>query len=493
MDKSSFLSCKRCENNIIFINKLINSNETNNDNFLIDLFCTQCGRYSIKVKDFISLHSLNCNLNKVKIYSIIQENEKYCSSLIQQIENMIILLNDLKNNTQEKRNQFNIKINQLIVLDNALPKNQCGKWMLRYFDNFNSKIQSYLSTDISKYIENDFAKIKSKIAFISNEISFLLKSSFPFEFTLVPNKVIPSSLYSIIVKPPNHFEIKQAIDTKMLITSILSLSNGNIAVGSEEKMIIFDIKINKKVIAFTGYFKKIFELNHYPNGNNNIVILSLEQRKFKIYNAESGKMIKSFNQYDEIETICELSNGNILFSCNESIYQTNLSISFCIKLNGFCYSIIELKNKNIAYCDDHQINVINIQAPSKILHKLIGEQRSFIQSMKEVDNGYILSSQGNSVFLWNVEQEECIFTYYNSSFYAKEIITKGEMWYFLGNKEIEVWEKDCRQILYQINNLKPYYSIQIKITTPFDIVSFGTKNILLCVYENTPTILNLVY
>ena len=198
MDKSSFLSCKRCENNIIFINKLINSNETNNDNFLIDLFCTQCGRYSIKVKDFISLHSLNCNLNKVKIYSIIQENEKYCSSLIQQIENMIILLNDLKNNTQEKINQFNIKINQLIVLDNALPKNQCGKWMLRYFDNFNSKIQSYLSTDISKYIENDFAKIKSKIAFISNEISFLLKSSFPFEFTLVPNKVIPSSLYSII-------------------------------------------------------------------------------------------------------------------------------------------------------------------------------------------------------------------------------------------------------------------------------------------------------
>ena len=461
--------CEKCNNSSV---RVRNITYHNNWDLFVKYQCTECGIYSKNIIEEIKENKLQCEIIS-----------QYESIFNKTIDNLIDSLKTI----QLKFNEITHKCIQndkgLQTITNQIENNEKYK-------TYKDRLKEITSSKYYKAITSDFQKINKYISYINTEISLLFNDLyFPFMIKASKEEVSSNSLYSIQINKQKQFNHSIRIDPKMNVISLLSLSDGHIAIGSQCKLKIYNIQINKRIKSLTGCFKKILELKHYPSEDNHIKLLSVEQQSFSIYDIETEEKLQTFTQYDEIESLCELSNGAILFCVSNTIYQSNLKVSFSIHLNGFCYSLLELHNTQIAYCEDNIINIIDRKNPNKILTKLIGDHSSFQNELKEIKDDILLSSEGTIIQIWNINTKQCIFTYYNSTMYTKEIKICNDIWYFIGNREIDVWDGKDMQNIYRMKGMKSMSDLQIKITTPFDVLDDGR---IICVYNNDRNIISVI-
>ena len=463
------------------------------------IYCGKCNNSSVRVRN-ITCHSnwdllikyqcTECGIYSINIIEEIKENKFQCE-IISQYESM---LNKTIDNVLESLKMIQLKFNEIthkcIQNDKGLQSITHKINNNQQYNCYKDRLKAITSSKYYKAINSDFQKINKYISYINTEISLLFNDLYcPFMRKSSKKEVSSDSLYSIQINKPKSFNHSIRIDPKMNVISLLSLSDGHIAIGSQCKLKIYNIQINKRIKSLTGCFKKILELKHYSSEDNHIKILSLEQQSFSIYDIETEEMLQTFIQYDEIESLCELSNGAILFCVSNTIYQSNLKVSFSIHLNGFCYSLLELHNKQIAYCEDNIINIIDRTNPNKVLAQLIGDRSSFQNELKELKDDILLSSEGTIIQIWNINTKQCIFTYYNSTMYTKEIKIYNDIWYFIGDREIDVWDGKDMQNIYRMKGMKSMSDLQIKITTPFDVLNDGR---IICVYNNDRNIISVI-
>ena len=107
----------------------------------------------------------------------------------------------------------------------------------------------------------------------------------------------------------------------------------------------------------------------------------------------------------------------------------------------------------------------------------------------EDEDDILLSSEGTIIQIWNINTKQCIFTYYNSTMYTKEIKIYNDIWYFIGDREIDVWDGKDMQNIYRMKGMKSMSDLQIKITTPFDVLNDGR---IICVYNNDRNIISVI-
>ena len=73
--------------------------------------------------------------------------------------------------------------------------------------------------------------------------------------------------------------------------------------------------------------------------------------------------------------------------------------------------------------------------------------------------------------------------------YTKEIKICNDIWYFIGDREIDVWDGKDMQNIYRMKGMKSMSDLQIKITTPFDVLNDGR---IICVYNNDRNIISVI-
>jgi hypothetical protein len=279
------------------------------------------------------------------------------------------------------------------------------------------------------------------------------------------------------------------------IDSILQLSDGNIILGSYEQMIVYNIELKKEIMNICGDFSDIRELKFnktYQNKNNikNIIILSVQNKAIKIYDIYNKKILLNYLQYYTIDNILELFNGDILYICDFNIYNINLKEEFIIPLKNYCFSLINLKDKQniIGYTNLSKIKFVYLDKPRKIIKEVGIRDSKEIFDLKQIYDEntnvnflIILSSNSLDFYDLNIDQFKYKNTINKDNLYKRIYISSYNNqisnYNIVGENSVQLFiiKNDKLAHIHTINSLKtksiPLY--EKIITTPFDISNNG--------------------
>ena len=259
--------------------------------------------------------------------------------------------------------------------------------------------------------------------------------------------------------------------------------------GSESQLIIYNLKLNKEIEYIPGEFNDIREINFskkYKTNNNNIIIMSILDLSIKIYNVKEKTLLLNYVQNSSIDNVLELYNGDILYINDYAIYNIGLNKEFKIPLSYFCFSMINLYEKQniLGYTYKRYIKFIYLDNPKKVYKKIEINDAEEIFDVKQIYNEnknynllIILSTHKIDLYDLNNNIFMIYFDMFKSNIYKKIIFNfnyNEENIFIIGENSIKLFayknnNENKLMNIQNINNLKninsPIYSKII--ATPF--------------------------
>lgn len=520
----NYLPCPKClkySSNIIKLENKVNGKE--NDLFL-KLSCVQ--NCSINCIKFSELKQLLNNQEKIPTSPLIHGNfsheqdqiENISAKIFNKINNVYCSIEKiekeiLKLKEEVKKEIFNYKkgfedfrlLHEIIygaylknIKDNKSQENQSylnnNLKFININDNNNYNIENYF---YFKEIEKDILTIDSSINSVKNEIFIYLKNNQIISINEKYNK--NKCLFSLVdfslnnnsySKIEKHNTIKKYNTRIKNIETIIKLSDGNIALGSYDEMSIYNLELKKEIANIPGEFWNIRELKYYKNMKNlkNIIILSLQSKRIKIYDIYDKKILLNYSQYYNIDSILELYNGDILYICDYNIHNINLKEEFNIPLKFFCYSMINLYDKQniLGYTSLSKLNFVYLEKPKKIIKEIDIKNSKEIYDLKQIydDNintNYLIILSDKSLDLYNLNSNQFIFKskLCIENNYKNLFISKGSNnnTYIIGENSIQFFILKNNKFIHihTIDSLKSKKKsiLYHKNTTPFSINNNG--------------------
>ena len=399
------------------------------------------------------------------------------------------LLHELIYGSYLKNIKDNIEQNNYINLNNNL------KFInINNYDNYNLQNNFYI-----KEIEKDILKINNSINFIKNEMILYLKNNKI--ISINENNNINNNLFSFVNSSKinnNKNELKNKIDTYDVnlrnIETIIQLSDGNIALGSFEEMIIYNLEIKKEILNIPDDFSDIRELKYnkkYKN-NKNIVVLAVQKKQIKIYDIYNKSILFTFSQYYNIDNILELYNGDILYICDFSIFNINLKEEFKIYLKYFCFAMINFYDKQniLGYSNLSKIKLVYLDNPKKVIKDIEIKDSREIFDLKQVYDennniNYLIILNDNYLNLYDLNMNQFKFkSFLNKSNIYKKINISTNYNYnkyisvnLIGENSVELFNIKTNKFvhIHTINSLKKKISSLYSkiVVTPFCLESNG--------------------
>ena len=473
------LSCvKKCSDsdNYIKFSDLTNLLKSQNK---IPMSILVYGNYSKEQKkiEYIYEKLLNCYN---KIYSNFENIEKNISAIKEEITNEIKkikrifeslqLLNELIFGSYLKNINDNLDKDNNSYLKNNLK-----------FININNSFENIRNNFYLEQIEEDISKINNSFNYIKKEFSLFTQTN-----PLEPINLFPKILINIPQKKEKHDIIETYKTSIKDIRSIISLSNGNVALGSENQLIIYNLALNKEIDYIPGEFSDIREIKFskkYKSNDNSIIILSILSKSIKIYNVKEKTLLLNYVQNSSIDNILELYNGEILYINDYAIYNLGLNKEFKISLSYFCFSMINLyENQNIlGYTYKKYIKFIYLDNPKKTYKKIEIYDADEIFDVKQIYNenrnyNFLIILSTHKIDLYDLNNNKFLICsdLYKTNIYKKinfDFYNEDNNFFVIGENCIKLFVyKDNTLINIQnISNLKAIKtSLYSKImTTPF--------------------------
>ena len=156
------------------------------------------------------------------------------------------LLNELIYGSYLKNNKDNIEQDNVLNLNNNLKLIYINEK-----DKFNIENNFYI-----KEIEKDIILINNSINYIKKEIKYFLNNN----KIISVNKTNYSNIdlfHQVNFSNSIHNEIETYRTSIKNIETILKLSDGNIAIGSYEEMVIYNLELNKEILKLPGNFSDL--------------------------------------------------------------------------------------------------------------------------------------------------------------------------------------------------------------------------------------------
>ena len=474
------LSCvKKCSTNYIKFSDLINLLKNQNK---VQMSILVYGNYSKEQKKIenISEKLINCYNKILSNFEIIEKNiiafkEEITNEIkkIKAINESLQILNELIFGSYLKNIKDNLDKDNNSYLKNNLK-----------FININNSSDNFRNNFYLQQIEDDISKINNSFNYIKKEFSLFTKTN-PFE----PINLFPKIFDNIPKNKEKHDIIETYQTTIKDIRSIILLSDGNLALGSESQLIIYNLKLNKEIEYIPGEFNDIREINFskkYKTNNNNIIIMSILDLSIKIYNVKEKTLLLNYVQNSSIDNVLELYNGDILYINDYAIYNIGLNKEFKIPLSYFCFSMINLYEKQniLGYTYKRYIKFIYLDNPKKVYKKIEINDAEEIFDVKQIYNEnknynflIILSTHKIDLYDLNNNIFMIYFDMFKSNIYKKIIFNfnfNEENIFIIGENSIKLFayknnNENKLMNIQNINNLKninsPIYSKII--ATPF--------------------------
>ena len=474
------LSCiKKCSDNYIKFSDLINLLK-NQKKIPISIFVY--GNYSKENKKIESISDKIINYYN-KLYSDFEIIEKNIANFKENIKSEI---NKIKRNFESLKllNELifgaylkNIKDN-LDKDNNFYLKNNLKHININNEMNLNNKRNFYV-----KEIEKDISKINNSFNYIKTEFSEFLKLN-----QLSPINLFPKINNNSINIKEKHDLIETYRTSIKNIKSIIYLNDGNIALGSDTQLIIYNLYLKKEIDYIPGEFSYLRELKYsqkYKSDNNNIIVLSLLNKSIRIYNVNEKTLLLNYVQNSSIDNVLELYNGDILYINDYSIYNLSLSKEFKIPLKYFCFCMINLVDKQniLGYTYQKYIKFIYLDNPKKIYKKIEISDYGEIFDVKQIYNEnknynflIILSKHRIDLYDLNLDNFFLCYNLNRDNFYKKIDFAFDEnhimeKFFIIGENYVKIFiYKENQLINFQniaeLKNVKTSLYSKI-VTTPF--------------------------
>ena len=377
--------------------------------------------------------------------------------------------------------------------------------------NFNNNLKYININGIDNYsinnnfyyqeMEKDIIEINNSIKSIKKEIYFYLKNNINiFTKENENNKSLSplvglSNIYSSKKTQKHNYIETYSISIKN-IESIVLLSDGNIALGSLDEMIIYNLELQKEIMNIPGDFSDIKELkynklNRNNSNNKTIIILSVQSKRIKIYDIYNNKILLNYSQYYNIDNTLELYNGDVLYICDYNIYNISLKEEFKIYLKYYCYAMINFYNEQniLGFSCLSKINLVNLDKPKKVFKEIEVVGSKEIYDIKEIyeektNDNYLIILSDKFLNLYDLTSSQFKYTLIlkNIGICKNLFITKNNYndhinINIIGYDSAELFHKKDDQFIHvlSINSLKNTKSAFIynKKTTPFSINNEG--------------------
>ena len=473
------LSCvKKCSDNYIKFSDLINLLRNQNK---IPMSILVYGNYSKEQKKIEGISEKLLNYYN-KIYAKFENIEKNISSFKQKITNEINktkkiietlqLLNDLIFGSYLKNIKENLDKDNNSYLKNNLK-----------FININTSIDNIRNNFYLQQIEEDIIKINISFNFINKEFSLFVQTN-----PLEPINLFPK-IKNYIQKNKEKHDLIETYQTSIKdIKSIILLSNDNLALGSDTQLIIYNLSLNKEIDYIPGEFSDIREIKYskkYKINDNTIIILSVLNKCIRIYNLNEKSLLLNYVQNSSIDNFLELYNGDILYINDYAIYNLGLDKEFKIPLSYFCFSMINLYEKQniLGYTYNKYIKFIYLDNHKKVYKKIEVNDTEEIFDVKQIYNenknyNFLIILSTHKIDLYDFNNNGFLFCsdFNKTNLYKKiniDFNNEEENCFLIGENSIKLFSFKENQLIniQNISDLKaiknPFYS---KImTTPFCI------------------------
>ena len=351
---------------------------------------------------------------------------------------------------------------------------------LKFINIDNSKFFNQTNNFYIREIEKDITKIKNSFNFIKKEFSLIIQKNPLNPINLFP-KININDIYS---KKPKHNSIESYQTTIKDIKNIILLSDNNLALGSDNQLIIYNLELNKEFDYIPGDFSDIREIKYskkYKLNKDNIILLSILKTSIKIYNLTEKTLLLNYVQNSSIDNVLELYNGDILYINDFAIYNLGLIKEFKISLSFFCFAMINLFEKQniLGYTYQKYIKFIYLDNPKKLYKKVEVPNCEEIFDVKQIYNEnknynflIILSTHHFDLYDFNKEQFLFLNDIYKINLFKKiNIDLNGEKCFIVGENMLKVFnfknnKFDNIQNIGELKNIKG--SLYSKtVSTPF--------------------------
>ena len=526
----NYLPCPKCLNFPSNIIKLeTKENEKENDLFLKLSCANNCSINCIKLSE---IKQLLINQTKIPLSIFIYgkfsqqqtQIENISSKIFNKLDSIYSSIEKLEKEIISLKEEIKIEIDkykksfedfQLLheliygaYLKNIKDTNEDLNNNLKYlnindYDNYHIQNNFYI-----KEIEKDIITIDNSINYIKKELFYYLKNnpiiSINEDYNNNNKSLFPLYDFSISNLCPYENEntnIIESYNTSIKdIESIIQLSDGNIALGSFDEMIIYNLELRKEILNIPGDFCNIRELKYYKNDKinkkeKNIIILTIQTKRLKIYDLYKKSLLLNYSQYYNIDNVLELYNGDILYICDFSIYNINLSEEFKISLKYYCFSMINFIDKPniLGYSNLSKIKLVSLDKPNKIIKEIQIKDSTEIYDLKQIyedknNYNYLIILSKNYLILYDLNTNQFIFKSAIYKLYKNLYLSKNSQnninINLIGENSVQLFIIKNNQFIHihAIDSLKKKIaSLYNKISTPFSI---NNKGKYLLVFDN---------
>ena len=437
----------------------------------------------------------NYSKEKNKIENFFEKIINYYNKIYTDLENIETNFMNLKKEIKDELTKIKNLFESLQIINELI----FGAYLKNIEDNLDKDNISYLKNNLKcininntnnfniqnnlyvKEIEKDISKINSSITFLKKEFSLLIKSN-PY----TPINLFPKKYLDNIILKPRHNSIETHPTNIKDIQNIILLSDENLALGSDVQLVIYNLSINKEIDYIPGNFTDIREIKYNKkykpnNDHNSIIILSILETSIKIYNIKQKKLLLNYVQNSSIDNVLELYNGEILYVTDFSIYNMSLNKEFKIYLSFFCFSMINLFDKQniLGYTYQKHVKFIYLDNPKKLYKKITVIDSEEIFDMKQIydeSKNYNLLIILSTICLHLYDLNKDIFFFVEdlnkTNIYKKiNIDFNGEIYYIVGENSIKLFKYKNKTLknFQNISNLKTIKTALFNkiMTTPF--------------------------
>ena len=519
----NYLPCPKC---FIHASNIIKLESNENDLFLKLNCVNNC---SVNYLKFSELKNILSNQTKVRLNMLVHGSftkeqeliENYSTKIFNKINNIFSSIDNIEREIIKLKEEIKkeiTKYKQIFEDFQLLHELIYGAYLKKEENiseekskiNFKNNLKFININDTDNYninnnfyykeIEKDITKINNSINLIKKEIYFYLKNNKVISINdNINNKSLsPLKGFSAIYcsKAQKHNLIETYNISIKNIESIVQLSDGNIALGSFDEMIVYNLELQKEIMTIPGDFSNIKELkynklNQSVKNFKKIIVLALQNKRIKIYDIYNKALLLNYSQFYNIDNVLELYNGDVLYICDYNIFNINLKEEFKISLKYFCFTMINFyEEQNIlGYSCLSKINLVKLDKPRKIIKQIEVFGSKEIFDIKQIYNenineNYLVILSDNYLNLYDLISNQFKYTSIlnKTNIYKNLLISKNE---YNDSIDINIIDFDSVQLfnkknnqfilVLSINSLKEAKSTYIyqKITTPFSINNDG--------------------
>jgi WD40 repeat protein len=213
------------------------------------------------------------------------------------------------------------------------------------------------------------------------------------------------------------------------VNTLIELPNENLASGSNDNtIIIWDMKNGSLLFQLIGHTNAVRALMTLPNGN--LASGSYDETEnVKIWNPSTGDLLYTLDEHtDAINSLITLPNGNLAsgsYDYTIKIWNSNDG-SLLKTLNGHTRAVkvlIKLPNGNLASGSNDATVKIWDPITGSLLNTLNGHTRA-VNSLITLPNGNLASgSNDNTIIIWNSKNATLLFQLFGHTKYITSLTT----------------------------------------------------------------------